>query len=139
MGSQTEPFDGRESVDRHGLVWRHLPSPVAPRAKVQTDHRGGSEKAAAMPRPGWTLRVLEAIAASGEKGMTDDELEVQLGYSSARKRRLELEERGWVEAAYDDVHGSVSWLRLDPRTRQTRAGIPAQVWVLSERARREMR
>jgi hypothetical protein len=62
-------------------------------------------------------RVLSAIRARGDSGMTDDELEVGLDLigSTVRPRRRELELKGLIE-----THGN---------KRKTRTGRNALVWV----------
>lgn len=70
-------------------------------------------------------RVLHAIARAGVDGITDQELETELGLErpTPGNRRNELVRGGWVRDSGD--------------RRPTRAGNPAVVWVLTlEGARR---
>lgn len=62
-------------------------------------------------------RVLAAITAAGDMGMTDDELQAALGMpgNTERPRRRELEQDGKVRRA--------------GRTRRTASGRQADVWV----------
>jgi len=66
-----------------------------------------------------TLRaaVLRYLRGQGSRGATDEEitLALDLNPSTARPRRIELQQAGWV---YDSGH-----------TRQTRSGRDAVVWV----------
>lgn len=63
--------------------------------------------------------VLDAIAARGNYGMTDEEMqrELQMNPSTQRPRRVELVEGGWVEDS--------------GRRRVTRSRRSAVVWVLT--------
>lgn len=91
---------------------------------------GETERAAAravFPASGTQRRsVLEAVAAAGEDGLCDHEIEAGLGMnpSSVRPRRGELADGGWVED---------SGLR-----RQTPSGADAVVWVLTDAGRRAL-
>lgn len=87
-----------------------------------------SEAAAAAIEPvAGTLRakVLDAIRASREIGMTDEEIGVALGMpgNTVRPRRRELENAGSIVPSID--------------TRPTRSGRRAVVWVAAEFSARE--
>ena len=75
--------------------------------------------AESMRRPAETLRekVHRALLASGMRGMTDDEIEVELGLShqTASARRRELVQTGFAFAT--------------TRKRPTRSGRAARVWM----------
>jgi hypothetical protein len=91
-----------------------------------------SQRAAlsAWPRAGTArARVLDAVAACGEYGATDDELvwDTDLPANTVRPRRGELVDAGWLVVALDESG--------QPRTRATTTGHDAQVWVLSVKAR----
>lgn len=99
-----------------------------PAAPARPKHHGReTEKAAywsSLPRHGSQRhRVLESIAAAGDFGRTDEELEIilDLRRPSAGNRRGELVEGGWV--------------RDSGRRRPTRSGNPAVVWVLTAEGR----
>jgi hypothetical protein len=89
-------------------------------------HRDGPQTerlAAAMtwPRAGTgRRRVIEALAAAGDTGRTFDELIVELAMYSAQKRLHDVKRAGWAVGT--------------GRTRDTRTGAPAEVYVLSEAA-----
>ncbi len=98
--------------------------------RVHSDPRAGVEKLAALkvfPRTG-TQRgmVLEAIAASGDRGMTHDEIEQIKDVSprAHRTRRKELEIGGWVKDS--------------GRRRDTATKTAAIVWVLTDAARAKL-
>jgi len=77
------------------------------------------------PRSGTQRRrVLEAIAAAGDAGMTDDELTLELGICRAAARRCELKGDGWVEDA--------------GRRRRTSVDGTAAAWRLTERGRAQI-
>lgn len=92
-------------------------------------HRDGhpTERAAALaayPRTGTQRRlILDAIAASGDRGMTHDELALipDVSDRAHRTRRKELEKDGWV--------------RDSGRTRETITSTDAVVWVLTDAGR----
>jgi hypothetical protein len=89
----------------------HAHGPVTERiAKMRNYPRSGSQR--------W--RVLEALAAAGERGRTDYELEVELELlrPSPGNRRAELVEDGLVLNAGE--------------TRPTSTGAPAIVWRLTD-------
>jgi hypothetical protein len=67
--------------------------------------------------------VLDMIRMAGEHGATDDEMQLELGMnpSTQRPRRVELVDDGWVEDS--------------GRSRPTRSGVAAVVWVLTEAGR----
>lgn len=101
-------------------------------AAIQADPRDTSEWAqwAVLPRTGsQRLAVLDFIIGRGEEGATHQEIRDgivtdaggQLSYSSSTTRPQELEKGGWIMD---------SGMR-----RETRAGNPAIVWVLSEEGR----
>lgn len=96
---------------------------------VGRDHPDTSKQAAlnVMPRTGTQrLAVLEAVANGRDGGMTDEEIRDELGlrYSSECARRKELVDGGWLEDS--------------GRTRPTSTGQEAIVWVVTQRALREM-
>jgi hypothetical protein len=114
-------------------VQRALPpltDPSVPREGPHHSAASDTERAAAlavMPRSGTLrLRVLEALAAAGPRGLTDYELERRLGLQrpSGSSRRGDLSAGGWV---------SDSGLR-----RPTNTGCAAIVWVLSAEGRRRL-
>lgn len=95
----------------------------AEHAYVRRDAKATSVLAALVTLPRSRTRryaVLEAIAAAGEHGRTDDELIGELGipHQSVGPRRLELVEGGWIEDS--------------ERRRPTRTGADAIVWVLTD-------
>lgn len=67
-------------------------------------------------------RILMALAAAGEHGLiTDEMLELtRIPYVSASARVTELCDGGWIEDS--------------KRTRQTRLGAEAKIWVVTEKA-----
>ena len=73
------------------------------------------------------LRVLKQLAACGDRGATDEELQLALDMnpSTQRPRRVELVEKGWVEKS--------------EHRRPTRAGRSAVVWRLTAGAIRSIR
>lgn len=73
--------------------------------------------------------VLDAVAACGDHGATDDELvwDTDMNPNTLRPRRGELVEHGWLVPARDE-DGRY-------RVRPTTSGADAQVWVLSPLAR----
>mgnify|MGYP005855329159 CR=1 FL=1 len=74
----------------------------------------------------WRSRVLEAIAAAGEVGMTDWELHERLGGAlyTVAPRRAELVRMGWLADS--------------GRRRSTNTGRSAIVWVLSAAGRAQL-
>jgi hypothetical protein len=98
----------RSLFDPEPPAQRHSPTSVEAAAQIA-------------PRAG-TLRsvVLRALAAAGADGMTDEELQDRLamGPSTQRPRRVELVQAGLV--------------RDSGRTRSTRSGRQAVVWVAGE-------
>ena len=88
-----------------------------------------TERAAAIsvyPRTGTARRaVLDAIAAAGDRGMTDEEvaLKCRLRLYTAAPRRNELVRDGWA--------------RDSDERRPTTTGTPAVVWVLTDEGRRQ--
>jgi hypothetical protein len=62
--------------------------------------------------------VFDAIRESGDEGLTDDQIEVllDLRHQTASARRRELVQQKWI--------------RDSGRTRKTRSGSPATVWVV---------
>lgn len=103
------------SVDSDGLVRSDSP---------QTSRDGAAD---VFPRSGTKrLAVLQALSRSGVEGATDDELCEMLSssYSSVGPRRRELVAGGWVEDS--------------GRTRLGSSGSHQTVWVLTERAEREI-
>lgn len=72
-------------------------------------------------------KVLDAIAAAGERGMTDDEVAGETGMYrySAAPRRNELLRDGWVEDS--------------GRTRTNERGGQSEVWVLTDAGRSQWR
>jgi hypothetical protein len=89
-----------------------------------------SERVAAimqMPRSGTArLRVLQRIAACGDRGATDEENSIALNMRlyTAAPRRNELLNDGWIEDS--------------GQTRPTTMRAPATVWVLTEEAKRQV-
>jgi predicted ArsR family transcriptional regulator len=73
------------------------------------------------------LKVLAEIVSRGERGATDDEMQVALGMnpSTQRPRRVELVERGWLFESEEK--------------RATRSGRPAAVWKLTNEAKEKLR
>lgn len=107
------------------------PSLSDPRASLPGAHHGrDTEKAAAwadLPRKGTQrLRVLAAIAIAEDLGRTDQELEelLEMPRPSPGNRRGELMAGGWV--------------RDSGKTRPTRAGKQAVVWILTEDGARRL-
>lgn len=81
---------------------------------------------AAYPNTGTARRrVLDFIAHSA--GATDEQIQegLRMNPSTQRPRRVELVEGGWIEDS--------------GRTRRTRSGTAAAVWVLTARGRAEWR
>lgn len=109
------------------------PKPVADLGVSLTPNQTETSQRAALsawPKAGTArARVLDAVAACGEYGATDDELvwDTDLPANTVRPRRGELVEHGWLTAAVDDAG--------QPRTRATTTGHDAQVWVLTPLAR----
>lgn len=102
---------------------RSLSDPGRDSVGAHHRHGGDTERRAAyeaMPGSGTTRRrVLTSIAAAGEWGRTDQELEEELGLlrPTGGNRRGELVDGGWV--------------RDSGRRRPTRSGKPAIVWILT--------
>lgn len=107
-------------------------------------HRGGPATERQAAEGAWPnantqrRRALEFVRNAAEHGLTGDELDVLLdaGIYSGRRRLSELKLAGWVEVKRgthtDIVTGTV---RLYPVHRNTRAGNPAEVYVLTPAAR----
>jgi hypothetical protein len=96
--------------------------------KFQREARPTSRAAALAlyPRSGSQRRAaLEFIAASGARGVTDAEGQAATGIRRFRTRRQELVEGGWVAEKGE--------------RRRLATGNMAEVWVLSEAARAELR
>lgn len=72
-------------------------------------------------------RVLDAIALSGDGGLTDEDMQdaLNMNPSTQRPRRVELVEGGWVEDS--------------GKRRSTASQRDAAVWVLTDRGRAEWR
>lgn len=101
-------------------------NPGADHAAIQRDPRDTAEYAkwSVMPKTGsQRLAVLEFIIDRGETGATHQEIfqQLHLSYSAATTRSQELEQGGWIVDS--------------GRRRDTIAGNPAIVWVLSEEGR----
>ena len=91
-----------------------------PRAQVGAFHPDTSRQAAAraLPRSGSDRRrVYDLLVERGDEGATDDEIEqaLNLPHQTASARRNGLRDDGWVVDS--------------GRTRPTRTGSPAVVWV----------
>lgn len=87
----------------------------------------------AWPRAGTKrAQVLDAVAACGEYGATDDELvfDTDMNPNTLRPRRGELVEHGWLVPARDESGRY--------RVRPTGSGAEAQVWVLSRLAQQRL-
>ena len=101
----------------------HTPAPaVAGRA---TSVLSGQQILDAMPE--LRRQVFAFIRVQGGRGATDDEMQAAMGLnpSTQRPRRIELERQGFI--------------RQDPegRTRETRSGRQAVVWVMVPEAERQ--
>ena len=119
----------RESAPTPGFVQPPLSDPDAD--TIGKFHAGAppTEVGAALrvhPRTGTQKRlILDAVAASGDAGLIDEEIAHIPGVADTahRTRRNELVEGGWVEDS--------------GRTRPTASDAPSIVWVLTERGRRQ--
>ena len=133
-----------QSCDDCGLPPKHArhitpdappphPKPVADLGVSLTPEQTETSQRAALsvwPKAGTQrARILDAVAACGEYGATDDELvwDTDLPGNTVRPRRGELVDAGWLIAATDAAG--------HPRVRPTTSGHDAQVWVLSAAAR----
>jgi hypothetical protein len=107
-----------------------LPRPdEATIGKFQRDaHQTSVAAAIALaPKSGTQRRiVLDFIGRAGERGLTDRELQHYTRIRRARTRRKELVDLGWV------VYSGRKRLLPDTKNR-------AEIWVLSEEARRQWR
>lgn len=99
----------------------------AGRPRVGARHPETSRAAAALLAPNFGTRkrtVLDAIAASGAHGRSDDELEVELNlaHQSVSAARNSLMGGGWLTPMFE--HG-------ERVTRKTGTGSDATVWTLT--------
>lgn len=129
MNERPTLFDAVDAQLRDLGVTFLLADPDRATPGLHHAHAHDTERAAAswiMPRSG-TLRrlVLDAIAAAYFYGLTDDEMQVQLGMnpSTQRPRRVELSEDGWITDSGD--------------RRTTRGGRQAIVWKLTPEGRQQ--
>lgn len=92
-----------------------------PRPKVYETRRKAAEFIANL-KPGKRKEVYDFLLQRGDQGATDQEIQdaLQMGESTQRPRRKELEEADVICAS--------------GRTRPTRSGLPAVVWVVVERS-----
>jgi hypothetical protein len=122
VSDPVHPGTFREATEPEAVAWLTARGYGIRKAKTPQHAAGSATSAAAaaslLPVLGRLQKVvLEAIQLEGGRGLTDDELEVQLhmSHQSASARRRELQLRG-------DVIDS-------NRTRRTRSGRNAVVWV----------
>jgi DNA-binding transcriptional ArsR family regulator len=106
-----------------------LDRPVAAHRKARTTDPATSRQAAleALPRQGaQRRRILEAIAQTGIRGVTYDDVSERLAMRgvSVSTRISELARGGWIEARGE---------------RRTSADALATVWVATEKAREALR
>lgn len=97
------------------------------RGQVRRDHADTSH-AAALGRTGTArFKVLAILAAHGEHGLTDEDISnlARISPSTARPRRVELVQAGWVEPAGDTWRSSAWGKRM-------------QVWRITEAGRAEL-
>lgn len=140
LGVETpEPDDDRDNMGHTEIPWRPVERMVVTDYPSLSDpdettlgkfHRDGhaTERASAIdvyPRTGTQRRaVLDYLAAAGDRGATDRELQRNLGIRRARTRRDELVTGGWV------INSG--------RTRQLDTHNDAIVWVLSDTAKAKL-
>lgn len=100
------------------MAWEQLDLPFQRHSETSRAAALAAEPAAASMRG----RVLAALRQAGPAGLTDDEMQVRLAMnpSTQRPRRVELARAGLV-------------VETD-RTRETRGGRAASVWVAAEHA-----
>ena len=101
MSDQEELFQGTEAKRPSSMSSDESPPPAGDSYGVPFQrHSGTSKAAAAALRGSQTLRALvyEAIASSGDRGMTDPEAQAHRGLSGStqRPRRVRLVELGLV-------------------------------------------
>jgi hypothetical protein len=110
-GGQLDLF-GLPEPDERSIGGFHAPESEAP----DTERLGAID---VYPRSGTQRRrVLDAIAAAGDDGRTDDELRLELNIWRAEARREELKRAGWVEDS--------------GRRRRTSVNGTAAAWRLTE-------
>lgn len=116
------PAPALKPVPNLGVALTPNQSDASQQAALSAWPRAGTARAA----------VLDALAATGDHGATDDDLvfDTDLPANTLRPRRVELVAAGWVVAATDETG--------KPLTRKSTQGNDAQVWVLSPAARQQL-
>lgn len=106
-------------------------------------HRGGPATEQEAAEGAWPRaetqrrRALELLRDAGERGLTGDELDLELnaGVYNGRRRLSELKAAGWAEPARERIVNNDVATVSAPRRRKTRAGHWAEVYVLTPAAR----
>ena len=93
------------------------PEPTAPYVSESDTSKAAAETIQPVTGRLRTM-VFDAIRESGDGGLTDDQIEVllDLRHQTASARRRELVQQKWIKDS--------------GRTRKTRSGSPATVWVV---------
>lgn len=98
-------------------------SPPVPFARTSATSRAAAEALEGKPVGRQRLGYLAQVRTAGAHGVTTDEVCVALGW---------LVSTGSARA--NDLHAKLGWMVDSGRTRRTRAGRKATVWVLPEYA-----
>lgn len=122
---------GQDSGDDGGIEREYMQASVDREGMVEEPAQGDTSAEAARriaPLTGAKrLEVLAAIVHSGHYGLTDEEGQELTGMNqnTYRPRRVELSE------GYKDIVGG--WVEDSGKRRDTRSGVPAKVWVATNK------